>query len=280
MPRQYGNRTPVDGTRSSAHKMPDGRPLTRWNSRDATRPNDVVPAGKQHNTPIGQVQVKKGRLNGAAGREWLAIHRKHIDNGILNTPMMYPTHSTSGPISVMNAHMTKCTAHGYKTKCGDSFFDDYAFSNVTALYTMSNGATVRIAEYRELAYPNTDIHEHEIFRIYGTDGTFAHNRWLNKKDWRELSEAEMRDPLPPEVADAFKRIKDPDAPADKEFVPTGHGGSHPYLVHEFVDAVANDRVPAINVWEACRYMAAGVAAHQSALKDGETVDVPDWGDAP
>ncbi len=27
-------------------------------------------------------------------------------------------------------------------------------------------------------------------------------------------------------------------------------------------------------------LAMGVAAHQSALKDGETVSVPDWGDAP
>jgi hypothetical protein len=60
----------------------------------------------------------------------------------------------------------------------------------------------------------------------------------------------------------------------------GHGGSHAYLVHEFVDALAHGRRPAINVWEAVRYMAAGVTAHQSALRDGEILPVPDWGDAP
>jgi hypothetical protein len=60
----------------------------------------------------------------------------------------------------------------------------------------------------------------------------------------------------------------------------GHGGSHPYLVHEFVSAVAANRLPAINAWEAVRYMAAGVMAHQSALRDGELLAVPDWGDAP
>ena len=65
-----------------------------------------------------------------------------------------------------------------------------------------------------------------------------------------------------------------------DFVPGGHGGSHPYLVHEFVDAVANNRQPAINIWEAARYMAMGVSAHRSALKNGERLDVPDWGDAP
>jgi len=60
----------------------------------------------------------------------------------------------------------------------------------------------------------------------------------------------------------------------------GHGGSHAYLVHEFCEAIAADRQPAINAWEAVRYMAPGVVAHQSALRDGEVLDVPDWGDAP
>ena len=51
-------------------------------------------------------------------------------------------------------------------------------------------------------------------------------------------------------------------------------------MHEFVEAVANERQPATNAWEAVRYMAPGVMAHKSALKDGEVLDVPDWGDAP
>ena len=60
----------------------------------------------------------------------------------------------------------------------------------------------------------------------------------------------------------------------------GHGGSHPYLVHEFVSAVAEDRQPAVNAWQAVRYMACGAIAHKSALKDGQLLDVPDWGDGP
>ena len=39
------------------------------------------------------------------------------------------------------------------------------------------------------------------------------------------------------------------------------------------------RQPLINIWEAARYMEGG-SAHQSALKDGERLQVPDWGDAP
>jgi hypothetical protein len=89
---------------------------------------------------------------------------------------------------------------------------------------------------------------------------------------RALSVEDMRDALPPEVAAAWRET-------DGETVAYGgHGGSHAYLVHEFVDAVAHDRRPAISIYDAVRYMAMGVAAHQSALRDGETLEVPDWGD--
>jgi hypothetical protein len=107
---------------------------------------------------------------------------------------------------------------------------------------------------------------------------------LNRPTHRHLTAQEMRDPLPPEVQAAFKRAMNKEVnEADLQnldFNPQGHGGSHPYLVHEFVDAVAHRRQPAINIWEAARYMIMGVMAHQSALKDGERLDVPDWGDAP
>ena len=63
----------------------------------------------------------------------------------------------------------------------------------------------------------------------------------------------------------------------KDFLAAGHGGSHPYLVHEFVSAVAERRRPQVSAWDAAMYMAMGVAAHQSARKDGEIVKVVDFG---
>ena len=114
----------------------------------------------------------------------------------------------------------------------------------------------------------------EIFRLFGTNGSFRENRWGDKDNWHPLTVQEMRDPLPPEVADAFRRQ------CGEKNMLGGHGGSHAYLVNEFVEAVARNRPPAINAWEAARYMAAGCAAHLSALRDGELVNVPDWGDAP
>jgi predicted dehydrogenase len=221
-------------------------------------------------------EVMRRRLTGRAGEEWVRLRRAYqerarTDPGARNGPMHYPTHSTSGPISVMNAHAVKVCAWGYVNRSDDPYFSEniYAYSNETALFKMSNGATMRILEHREIGHP-----EREIFRIYGARGSFENDRWMDHHTSGEVTVAEMRDPLPEEVIEAFRA-----ASMTSDFY-GGHGGSHAYLVHEFVDAIAHERTPAINAWEAVRYMAAGVMAHQSALRDGAVLDVPDWGDAP
>lgn len=213
--------------------------------------------------------VMRRRLNSAAGREWIKLHQKYVDRGVKDGPMHYPTHSTSGPMRVMNAHALKVSAIGYTNQSDDPFFADSAFSNEVAFYQMSNGASMRVGEFREIG-----MTEREIFRVYGTNGSFENDTWVTNQERTPVTIDDMRDPLPVEVVEAF-RLASP----DDDFY-GGHGGSHAYLANEFVDAVANDRHPTINVWEAVRYMAAGVMAHKSALQDGEILAVPDWGDAP
>jgi len=228
-----------------------------------------------HDVESGLRNVHRRRASNS-GQEWVKKEKTYLKRGVKNGPMHYPTHSTSGPISVMKAHMTKVSAWGYKAPINDDFFVNYAFSNETALFSMSNGATVRICEYRQLAAP-----EREMFNILGTEGCFygasgvwGESKWLDREGSTEITLEEMREPLPEEVEKAFFQCsKDSD-------VYGGHGGSHAYLVHEFVDAVAHERIPAINAWEAVRYMVPGVMAHKSALRNGECLDVPDWGDAP
>lgn len=213
--------------------------------------------------------VQRRRLNSTSGREWKKLRQKYDERGVIAGPMHYPTHSTSGPICVMNAHMTKVCAFPYYNETGDPFFPKGEPANETALFQMSNGATVRICEHRELGHLCR-----ETFRVYGTEGSFEYGQWCDKNGSTELTVEEMRDPLPEEVQKAWWDTS-------KESVAYGgHGGSHAYLVHEFVDAIANERTPAVNAWEAVRYMAAGVMAHKSALAGGELLDVPDWGDAP
>jgi predicted dehydrogenase len=56
----------------------------------------------------------------------------------------------------------------------------------------------------------------------------------------------------------------------------GHGGSHPHMVHEFVTALREDRDPFPDAATAANWTSVGICAHESALKGGERVDVPDY----
>ena len=61
---------------------------------------------------------------------------------------------------------------------------------------------------------------------------------------------------------------------------TVHYNSHPYLVDDFFRAVVTGKLPPNNAWDSARYMIPGIIAHESALRDGMPMDVPDFGDAP
>ena len=183
-------------------------------------------------------------------------------------PMSYPTHSTCFIVSVMKAHMTSVSALGYRHPNDDWYRKDTIyeneFSNETALFEMSNGASARVCEYRRIGYPGCE----RASGIYGTEGSYEQNAagavWATKHGTEPVHAPRHYEPLPEALAANLG----------------GHGGSHAYLVHEFVDSVNRERLPRIHVWEAVRYAAPGLVAHQSALREGERLPIPDFGDPP
>jgi predicted dehydrogenase len=56
----------------------------------------------------------------------------------------------------------------------------------------------------------------------------------------------------------------------------GHHGSHPHLVNEFVMSVIERRRPAINEDIGANITAAGICAHESAMRGGAPVDIPEF----
>jgi predicted dehydrogenase len=56
----------------------------------------------------------------------------------------------------------------------------------------------------------------------------------------------------------------------------GHGGSHPHLVHEFVSALVQKRQPFPNHIQAANWTCTGILAHESALRGGEPLRLPEW----
>jgi hypothetical protein len=47
-------------------------------------------------------------------------------------------------------------------------------------------------------------------------------------------------------------------------------------MHEFVSAILENREPLVNIYEALAMTVPGIVAHQSALKDGERLKVPQY----
>jgi hypothetical protein len=56
----------------------------------------------------------------------------------------------------------------------------------------------------------------------------------------------------------------------------GHGGSHPHLAHEIIDALVKDRDPFPNAKQSANWTAVGLCAHESALTGGKIVKLPAW----
>jgi len=56
----------------------------------------------------------------------------------------------------------------------------------------------------------------------------------------------------------------------------GHGGSHPHLVHVFLEALVSGVAPYPNARESANITCVGILAHESALKGGEIVKLPDF----
>lgn len=56
----------------------------------------------------------------------------------------------------------------------------------------------------------------------------------------------------------------------------GHGGSHPHLVHQFVELLRGKGEGYPNAVQSANITLTGILAHESALKGGELIRLPDW----
>jgi len=205
-------------------------------------------------------------------------------------PMHYPTHSTSMIVSVTGAHMTHVSCQGFVDRKDDGLYGrganiwDNPFSDESALFRMSDGSACRINEFRRIGHPST-----VRMCLFGTEGSFEENTvgamWMTK-DW------DARERL-----DDFLRCGDlrtergtyrdvtrlhPIERLPREFsgLSNGHSGSHQFLVDDFVRACVEGTLPPNNVWAAARYAVPGIVAHESAMRGGELLEIPDFGDPP
>ena len=217
-------------------------------------------------------------------------------------PMFYPTHSVSKVVSVIGAHVTQVSALGFVDQHDDGLFDSEmnvwhnAFSNESALCRMSDGSIARFNEFRRIGHPST-----AGLSMYGTLGSYEEQEggqvWVTKNREETIDLTDLLAPVGVAASRGESLMGEATGSAGtyagasrvhpvhllpKEFIglPSGHAGSHQFLVHDFVTACVEGTLPPNNVWQAARYLIPGLIAHESALQGGIQLDVPDFGDPP
>jgi len=74
-----------------------------------------------------------------------------------------------------------------------------------------------------------------------------------------------------------KGVYDADEHKHLSFVQgSGHGGSHPHLAHEFIMSIIENRPSFPDVYQSVNWTCAGICAHESAMRGGEIVKLPDF----
>ena len=210
-------------------------------------------------------------------------------------PMLYPTHSVGQILGVTGGRMTQVSCLGQVDQHEDeifskelSFFNN-DFSNETALFRSSEGGMCRANEFRRVTGGDP-------LGIQGTRAAFLNGRW-HKHDRTVVDLTDKLRTAPHRLPDDWEEQKKQGAQEDFfcgvsamhdserlppafHGLPNGHGGSHQFLADDFVQMLACEQLPVLNIWTAARFCAPGIVAHQSALRDGEALPVPDFGEPP
>ena len=195
-------------------------------------------------------------------------------------PMLYPTHCTSFLIGVTGERLTQVSCIGWGD--GDPImegntYDNNKFWNETALFKTDRGNAFRVSINWRGAFGGV-----ERAQWYGSkmslfephpNGTGAVMRRATDKFVKDgagydVGLAEFEQYNTPKWSETL-------LPASLQ-VGGGHEGAEPFLTHEFIDALVNERKPAIDIYEALAYTVPGIIAHKSALADGKQMKVPQY----
>jgi predicted dehydrogenase len=169
-------------------------------------------------------------------------------------PQWYPTHSNAYYVCVTGGSFTEVTCLGMPSLIPQLQPQNNRYRNPfgteIALLRTSEGGMARMAVSWDTQGP-----ESETGRVRGQRGTMWAAPYVG--DEKKLPDLTLP-PLPPGVATG------------------GHGGSHGPLMNEFVTAILEDRRPLVDIHWALNMTVPGIVAHQSALKGGETLKVPQF----
>ena len=198
-------------------------------------------------------------------------------------PMHYPTHCTGMVVPVTGERLIEVTAIGWGDNHEILQTNQYRnpFWSTAAFFKTSGGHSSRISVFWHVAAGGT-----ERGGFYGDRMSYIMARPEHSpntvvtiaKDGKTVLDANGY-PQGVVKMEAYKQPNHHEKLPEPLRIPSGHGGSHTFITHEFVSAIAEQRTPEVNVWEALAYTVPGIVAHQSALRGGQSMKIKDYGKA-
>lgn len=195
-------------------------------------------------------------------------------------PMNYPTHSTSFLISVTGERLTHVFCQGWGDDSPALKGNPYKnpFWNETAFFRTNRGHACRISVCWKGALMGTERGEWHGSKmsLYSADPVGAPSALI------KAGETTQRDDGGYQQSHSEREVFQEPKWWETAVLPeplrhaSGHGGSHTFLTHEFIDSLINRRKPLVDIHEALAYTAPGIVAHESALKDGEFLKIPSF----
>ena len=206
-------------------------------------------------------------------------------------PMHYATHALAPVLSLLGTTVQRVTGTGSGRLASHRRIGGYTndFPTEVALFTMHHSPIVADVT---VAFSQTARAYVEGYNVYGTrrgvEWPFDNVGPLTVHDMAAPEAGCRGNPVttwylhpPDEVADLPAALRPFVAGATYQaatgrqiWVEPHHGGSHAFLVHEFVDSIISGRDPVVDVQTAADWTVPGICAHESAMAGGITVEVP------
>jgi len=195
-------------------------------------------------------------------------------------PMLYPTHCTAFLIGTTGERLTDVMSIGWGDDAEIMKGNRYnnPFWNEVAFFKTDKGHAFRLGRLRKGA-----IRGCERADWYGEKMSFFmnHPNGLGPVIVRAGKQTEKDDAGFVRQLSPFEQYDQPkwwqtDMLPEPLRHNTGHGGSHTFLTHEFIDALMHDRRPAIDVCESLAYTVPGIIGHQSSLEGGKQMKIPSF----
>lgn len=197
-------------------------------------------------------------------------------------PMFYPTHAL-GPLSDIiskPAITVRCLGSG---RINEEYIKQYGspFAMETAQYTFKDSDVV--AEVSRSLF-DTIRQYRESFDIYGTEKSFEWEQIVDEnpvvfsgfEDAKRVEVPDTAHMLPEEIGSFALKNQIIDDQHVSFLQGSGHGGSHPHLVHEFVSSVLEGRPAHVSAKVGANWTIAGILAHKSAMEGGKILAIPQF----